>query len=274
MSTESLQLLDDVVLHEDDLTEKAKCCFAYHSDIFHAFDKYRRNILDNNRFTRLGRHAFLSKIVHLHNDCKRILNYVAENISLLSNNLPVVGPLVIYGLPRSGTTLLYNLLACDPNCRAPLVTDMVGQCIPPIARSNLVEQKQRLAAVQQAGQQMEELAGQPNETIAAHPIFAIEEDYLILRHTSIYILLAQLAVDVQSESDLWLEDITNKDFAYDYHETFLHLLNSVDRPHSHWLLKSPVHSFYLDTLLRHYPTAKLIMVHRHLNEVLPSFCRM
>jgi hypothetical protein len=151
---------------------------------------------------------------------------------------------------------------------------MIGEFVPPVARSNSVEQKRRLVAVKLAGQQKEKITGRPNEMIAAHPIYAIEEDYLILRHTSIYILLSQLTYDAQSETDTWLKDLMSKDFAYDYHETFLRLLNSVDAPCSHWLLKSPVHTFYLDTLLRHYPHATLIVVHRHLDEVLPSFCRM
>jgi len=62
-------------------------------------------------------------------------------------------------------------------------------------------------------------------------------------------------------------------FAYDYHETFLRMSNSVDAPRSHWLLKSPSHVFYLDTLIRRYPHAALVMTHRSLDEVLPSFFR-
>jgi hypothetical protein len=273
ISTESPQLLDDINLHEDDLTEEAKCYFGYHTAIFHAFETYRRSILDNGCLTRAGRHLFLSDIDGLHTTCKRVLNYAAKNIELLSGNFPSVGPLVICGLPRSGTTLLYNLLACDPNCRAPLLTDMFGECVPPIARSDLIEQERRLVAVKFAMQQREKVTGRPNDLVLAHPIYTIEEDYLILRHTSVDILLSQLIFDIQSEPDAWFNDLMTKDFAYDYHETFLRLLNSVDAPRSHWLLKTPMHTFYLDTLLRHYPHAILIMNHRRLDDILSSCCR-
>ncbi|CAF5075325.1 unnamed protein product, partial [Rotaria sp. Silwood1] len=43
--------------------------------------------------------------------------------------------LVLCGLHRTGTTLLYNLMACDPACRAPLYVEMI-QPVPPLARSD------------------------------------------------------------------------------------------------------------------------------------------
>ena len=78
----------------------------------------------------------------------------------------------------------------------------------------------------------------------------------------------------QVEPDTWLYDESNKDFAYDYHKTFLSMLNSVDKPRSHWLFKSPEHVLFLDTFFRHYPNAAMIMTHRRLDEVLPSFCSL
>jgi hypothetical protein len=51
-------------------------------------------------------------------------------------------------------------------------------------------------------------------------------------------------------------------------------MNSVDKPSLHWLLKAPFHNLYFDVLLRQYPHAALIMMHRSLDEVVPSFCRV
>ncbi|CAF3387751.1 unnamed protein product [Rotaria socialis] len=77
----------------------------------------------------------------------------------------------------------------------------------------------------------------------------------------------------ETEPETWLYDETNKDYAYDYHKAFLSMLNSVDAPCSHWLLKSSDHALYPDTFSRHYPNAKMIMPHRHRDHVLPSACR-
>jgi hypothetical protein len=51
-------------------------------------------------------------------------------------------------------------------------------------------------------------------------------------------------------------------------------MNSVDKPSSHWLLKSPFQSPYLDALLQQYPNTAMIMTHRNLDEVVPSFCQL
>lgn len=77
-----------------------------------------------------------------------------------------------------------------------------------------------------------------------------------------------------TELTTWFFDDTNKDFAYEYYKVFLQMLNRVDEPQSHWLLKAPIHTFFLDTLLRYYPSASIIMTHRRLEEVLPSWARL
>ncbi|CAF1462426.1 unnamed protein product [Rotaria sordida] len=52
------------------------------------------------------------------------------------------------------------------------------------------------------------------------------------------------------------------------------MLHDVDPPHTHWQLKSPIHAHYINTLLKYYPQASIIMPHRCLNEVIPSACSL
>lgn len=268
------QLLQDIILHEDDLTEEAKNEFSYHDKVLHGFDLYRRSVVCNNHLTPVGQHILLCTLHQLHTSYKQVLNYVTKNKEILKCSLPITGPLVICGLPRTGTTLLYNLLACDPNCRAPLYTEMYIESVPPISRSNLVEQKRRETIAQFAAQQMDQLSWEINETFASHPRFTYEEDLGILQHASAFgLFMVMIATDDQTDLDGYLDAEVKKEFAYDYHETFLRMCNSVDAPHSHWLLKSFFHIFYLDTLLCHYPNAALVMTHRNLDETLPSFFR-
>jgi hypothetical protein len=51
------------------------------------------------------------------------------------------------------------------------------------------------------------------------------------------------------------------------------MLNTVDQPASHWVLKSVYHSLFIQTLFEHYRTSSpsFIMMHRDLKEVLPSY---
>ncbi|CAF1489684.1 unnamed protein product, partial [Rotaria sordida] len=112
--------------------------------LLHTFESYCQSILRNEYITPAGRDFFLSELQTLHTNCKRVLNYAVEHNEVFSQNLPAIGPLVVCGLARTGTTLLYNLLACDPNCRVPLYTDMSVEIVPPIPRSDAIGRKRRI----------------------------------------------------------------------------------------------------------------------------------
>jgi hypothetical protein len=229
----------------------------------------RHQLLSNKQLTPVGRHLLLTELQKKHTVVKQVLNYMATATNAASQNLSIDSPLIIVSLPRTGSTLLYSLLACDPNCRVPLVMDIDGDCVPPISRSNTIEQERRNGVLALVEQQYLEYFGRPLIDPQCHPVVTIEEDTAILRHTGVYYHIQ--AVCPGTEIDDWFYDETNKDFAYAYHKTFLRMLNSVDAPSSHWLLKAPIHSLYLDTLTRYYPRASLIMTHRRLDEVIPSF---
>jgi len=107
--------------------------------------------------------------------------------------------LLICGLPP---TLLYNLLACDSNCRAPLYTDMCIQIVPPIARSNSIEQTQLSV------KQKEHLTGSQSQIAASHPSFPFEEDYNILIQASFLPFFTSIVCD---DYDTWLQKEMAKD---------------------------------------------------------------
>ncbi|CAF1149930.1 unnamed protein product [Rotaria sordida] len=266
-------ILNDTILHEDDLTEQAKKHFPYHSNIFRTFESYRQSILRNEYITPVGRNFFLSELQNLHTNCKRVLNYAIEHNKFVDQNLPTIGPLLICGLSRTGTTLLYNLLACDPQCRAPLYTDMRIDIVPPIARSDSIGQNRRMDIF---NSQMisEQLSDFLIRIAASHPHFSIEEDCFITRQAGYFPLFLRLSDNEDDDAENWIRNEISKDYVYDYHEIFLRMLNSVDMPKSHWLLKSPLHIFCLDTFFQHYPNTLLIMTHRNLDEVLPSTCSL
>ncbi|CAF4301044.1 unnamed protein product, partial [Rotaria sordida] len=109
---------------------------------------------------------------------------------------------------------------------------------------------------------------------ASHACYPIEEDYEILRHAGYFPTFTHISGNEDCNPESWICNEISKDYAYDYHEIFLRMLNSVDMPQSHWLLKSPLHIFCLDKFLQIYPNALLIMTHRNLDEVLPSLCSL
>ncbi|CAF1311238.1 unnamed protein product [Rotaria sordida] len=278
MNTTSDQTTNDdsnnTVSHEDDLTEQAKNQFDYHSEILRTFELYRQRVLRNDYITLAGRNFFLSEFHNLHTNCKRVLNYAVEYNEVFNQNLPTIGPLIICGLARTGTTLLYNLLACDQNCCAPLFTDMNVEVVPPILRSDSTRQKRRLDFLKSLQQDNEQVPIMFIRIAASHAHFDIEEDHSILRRAGCFCMFYFLSDDEDDTPESWIRKNMNKDYVYDYHETFLYMLNTVDMPKSHWLLKSPLHILSFDQLLQHYPNALLIMPHRRIDEVLPSTCSL
>jgi hypothetical protein len=105
----------------------------------------------------------------------------------------------------------------------------------------------------------------------SHPHFDIENDVRILYHTGLNPVFSLLAPESAPLFTWLLDESISKRFAYDYHRQFLRLFKP---PSSHWLFKSPEHALFSDSLLECYPHARLIMTHRRLDEVLPSFCRL
>lgn len=267
-------LMNDIDLQDDDLTDETKSIFTYHTNVLRNFQLYRRSILSNDLLTSAGRRLLFFRIDRLFKQSKQVFNYMAAHPEYLNRNLPPIGPLIICGLPRTGSTLLYNLMACDPNCRAPLYSDIFGNPVQPIARSNYIEQQKRNIELQAINRWREQVAGRKMNISQSHAMFPIDEDIMIMQQVGLIIPLSFMTPLHDTDIEDWVYDETNKSFAYDYHDTFLRMLNSCDPPSSHWLLKSPEHSLYLNTLINRYPSSTVIMTHRRLDEVLPSYCRL
>lgn len=263
-------LRTDVILSDDDLNEEAKRQFDFHTEILRTFQMTSSIILANDRFTPIGRHLFCTSIEQNYTNCKNVLNYVATHpqVKMTAHSMPPL--FVLCGASRTGSTLLHNLLACDPRSRSPTLLDMQYP-VPPIARSDTVAQEQRSVISDQKSKDIK-MDNYDRERNASHPSFTYEEDVLILNQGGFTMPLLEPLHS--TELATWFYDNTNKDFIYEYHKTFMQMLNSVDAPQSHWILKSPHHTYNLDTLLRHYPSVSLIMTHRHLDEALPSSIRL
>ena len=175
----------------------------------------------------------------------------------------ITAPLIIAGLPRTGTTFLFGLLSQDEQFRAPLTFEVDRPVPPPSAdapqRDSRVREVQRgidiihrivphLSAIHAIGALL------PNE---CQQITAYQFSSITFQHV----------LDVPSYREWLLARDYTPDLAF--HKQFLQHLQSSWR-RDRWLLKSPHHVQYLQTLLATYPDAKIIHTHRHPTEVLGS----
>jgi hypothetical protein len=173
----------------------------------------------------------------------------------------VAPPLVIVGLPRSGSTHLHALMALDPHRRAPLQWEMDHPSPPP--RRETFRTDARIARVQA------ELDSRPKaaEMLVRHPFAADRPEQCIgLLDWSFnnYTVLARFHGPAYYSHFLGAD----QKIAYAHHyRTLQHLQAFNPGP---WTLKHPKHLFGLDALLAVYPTAKVIWTHRDPVRVIPS----
>ncbi|RZM18641.1 MAG: sulfotransferase, partial [Sphingomonas sp.] len=168
-------------------------------------------------------------------DRLKTTDYLAKRPELLTR--PVERPLFVFGMPRTGTTLLSNLLACDPARRSALTWEIEQPVPPPTtatlktdprAIAKLEQEKAMLAARPEMGKYYRNSAVYPNECM-----FFMIHDFKGLALESRGKLKAY-------RDWLFQTDMTS---AYTYHKRFLQLLQA-DAPGA-WSLKMPSHALWL-----------------------------
>jgi hypothetical protein len=165
------------------------------------------------------------------------------------------GPLFIIGLPRSGTSILHELLAQDPAHRVPLSWEARHPCPPPEEATYQTDPRiERCEAYVQFWnelvpeyQTMHEMGAQiPCECVwLTMPTFACEE---------------WLGRQQAPSFGAWYASADQRP-VYAYHRKVLKLLQHRFR-RDRWMLKAPSHMAVLETLLAEYPDARVIMTHR------------
>ena len=183
----------------------------------------------------------------------RIEGWYAQNEDRL---LPeVTGPLVIVGLPRSGTTALNYLLACDDRFRYTRNWEL-DEPVPPPDLATETDDARR-----------ERARRQPN---VLH-IFDVDGPAEDGRIHELTFRNGELILPIPSYTEWWRT--TSHAVSFAYHERVLRLLHSSRPPHR-WLLKNPGYIFQLEDFIAQYPAARFIMTHRDPVSVLPSTCRV
>lgn len=201
---------------------------------------------------------FLSNLLRLRAEEKRAPEILGQQIE---------APLVIAGLPRSGTTFLHGLLAEDPANFVPRVWQLIHPY--PTARSSARRDRRR----QQVARQLRMFRLLAPQFRRLHPIEADspQECSEITAH-----LFASLRFDTTYRIPSyrrWLDHTGHLD-AYRFHKRFLqHLQHQAGRA-GQWVLKCPDHIFALPAIRAVYPDANLVFVHRDPVAVLASVARL
>ncbi|MCB1686861.1 MAG: sulfotransferase [Halioglobus sp.] len=211
-----------------------------------------------------GRASVRSGLITTLSNRLRVEDYLRQHPQLLER--PIDRPMFVFGLPRTGTTLVINLLNADPARRCFLRWEALNS-VPPPRADELSTDPRCLES-----QRMTELALQYAPHIAAMHYedadsptecqFSMSQSFCAQYYDSI------------AEIPGYRQWLLNTSYlpAFEYQKRLLQLLQS-EAP-GRWTLKNPWHPLFLQDLSTVYPDAQLVMTHRDPVDVVGSACSL
>ncbi len=219
---------------------------------------------DYHGSAKLNRKGLAGSWIYLHRMlCNRLrLNHYLQKTPAAEQQIK--RPILILGLPRTGSTMLHELLASHPGLRAP--TFWEASFVPGYSTMDRV--RQWLTSAQIKVVDFLAPGFRSVHSLGTH----LPHECITMQALSLRSMQFHAAHNVQNYNQ-WLE---NCDWApaYDYHEKYLKWLQFGDLRNRRWVLKAPGHLLSLQNLLRRYPDARIIHLHRNPAEVIPSMASL
>lgn len=168
---------------------------------------------------------------------------------------PIKSPLVVTGLPRSGTTVTYDLLALAPDSRAP----REWECYSPWPAPEIAtfDTDPRIAALNAIYAHVLELVPGFADIQRMDCTQPGEDNHIMMMHFAGSNWWSELSVPKHRD---WM----STERAEGMYRTHKRLLQELQwkGPRGRWIIKSPHHMFDLPDLLNTYPDASIVWTHR------------
>jgi hypothetical protein len=202
----------------------------------------------------LGGVIAASEIVGYLSNRLRVVDWMKRNPEIADRD--VRPPIVVLGQPRTGTTILFDLLAQDPANRVPLTWEVDQPWPPP--ETATYETDPRIDEVQ---------ATLANTELLIPGFLGMHDMGARLGQECVRITGAEFRSMIFStqyrvpEYQSWLLHRADMAPAYRYHRLFLQYLQSAHSA-ERWVIKSPAHLWALGPMMREYPNALIVHTHR------------
>ena len=182
-------------------------------------------------------------------------------------NEVIDGPVVILGLPRTGTTALGQLISADRQFR--FLRTWESQAPTPPPETATQHSDPRIAQAAQGIEMIEQMFPDFRTVINSEPEAATECQDLMGMSFRTFHFDGVVRVPGYVE---WLLDCDMSE-TYAFHRDVLKLLQWRCKPNL-WHLRTPVHMFALEAFVETYPNAKFLWSHRDPAKVLGSVCSL
>lgn len=219
---------------------------------------------DGGRFNERGRKRNRRRLVQLL--VTRLKMQAAWNAHPEILERPVRKPMVLTGMPRSGTSALFNMLGRDPATRALLLWET--QFPDPLDLEPGQSDPRRDAIEAHYAKAREENP----EFTKMHFASADTPEECVLVHAYSFHGV-QMGVEIMLEpyrSWYFEQDLSDM---YAYYKQTLQLLDW-QRPGERWLLKAPAHMWGIDALIDTFPDVSIVWSHRDPLMCTASICSM
>lgn len=211
------------------------------------------------------------KFVQYLKDCPEVLT------------VPVRKPVFVVGLPRTGTTFLHRLLSLDPAVRAPLLWELLSPVPGVLKRSGALDDDfakdaaRRAEAVRLQIRKRQDAGDRALENI--HEIgYDVPEECLMAMSDEIPCLTQNFYAVYMDTTEFFSKvGKAQVERTYRHYKKVLQLLSlqcGDTQAVRSWMLKSPIHLFYIKELAAVYPDATIIWTHRHPVSAVPSLCSL
>jgi len=253
----------------------AQACELAGSDDFGEPDGWRENLarlaeglVTEAHLSDLGVEIAAMDIVGPLTNRLRITQWRKEHPDIAA--APIERPIFIVGQPRTGTTILFDLLAQDPDLRPPLTWEVDAPW--PVPRPETYASDPRIAQIQANLEMSEQLV--PG-LLSHHPMGALlPQECVRVWAAQFCSMIFPVQYRLPSYSRWMLYDADHRN-NYRYHRIFLQYLQSgVPGSPCQWLLKSPAHLWQLDNLVAEYPDAVIVQTHRDPLNVISSIAAL
>jgi len=205
-----------------------------------------------------GRQAARDQVLRLLGERLRLYRDRADHPGIAAETIR--RPIILTGLPRTGSTLLHGMLARDPRARS--ISTWEHQQLSPPPRAETYHTDPRIARSRAA------LSAVTPDALRIHSVGATLPD-----ECNFVTALAFQSINLHSRQywSSYVDWYLAADDAapFELHRHVLQHLQCFCR-RDWWVLKSPPHIFHLDRIFATYPDARVVFLHRDPGVAIPS----
>ncbi len=247
---------------------RAECDVPFFEDAetLERFAEWLDAIREDAHYSRLGRFQVTQYAKRNLIQRSRLEALYAEHPEI--DEIEIERPLIIAGLPRSGTTHLLNLIAADERLRSLRYWESLDPIPNPAARRGEIPDERRQTGLGQ-------LAMQDTMMPLFKNMYDVENEGIHEEVELQWMCMSTLLMAAMAQVPDWMRLYFERDQRphYRFLKRALKALQFLE-PRERWVLKSPQHLAFVPILNEIFPDATLVITHRDPVAVFSSWATM